>query len=65
MILNANGKIDAKTIITDNGFEDTTPDTSLFTRKAFQKDGCIYRFVGWCEYKDRQYHAIELKPITD
>jgi hypothetical protein len=65
MKLSANERVDAKSIITENGFIDLTPDTSLFTHKVFEKDGVKYRFDGWCELKDRKYTAVELVPIAE
>lgn len=60
MILNANGKIDAMSVIKGSGFNDTTPEVSLCTNKVFQKNNVKYRFIGWCQLKGRDYTAVEL-----
>jgi len=62
MILQANGKITANRIIEENGFKDISPNM-IYTHKTFIKDGEKYRFVGWCNLKNREYTAVEMEKI--
>ena len=63
MIIKANGSINAGTVAKENGFIDTTPETSLFTKKIFALGNKTYRFNGWCDLVDRSYKSIEMVEI--
>ena len=68
IVLKDEGRFDAREVILSYGFQDTTPEISLCTRKVFEKNGKRYRFIGWHHpytgiSRGRTWEDVELEEI--